>query len=219
MRAGGVAAAAGQLDLDGVRGGGDGTYPGADLSHLDPGVAVQRQDPGILLEDALLDAALGAAGHGFLGRLEDDPHGTAQRRLLVHPLQDQGRAEHGRGVDIVAAGVGDAVVLRGERQPGFLDDGQGVDVAAQGGGDRAVPDINRQARPFEAPGFEAGFLESLDELVRGAEFLEGELRVCVQVPPEGDQLRQERLEPRPHQCGGLSFSRVVAHRITLASGQ
>ena len=61
--------------------------------------------------------------------------------------------------------------------------------------------------------------EPLREPVGGAEFLEGELRVRVQVPAEVDQFRQQGFEPRAHQCGGLSFSRVVAHRITLASGQ
>ena len=74
----------------------------------------------------------------------------AQRRLLVHALQDQGDAEHGGGVDVVAAGVGHAVVLRGELKAGFLDDRQGVDVPAQCGGDGTLPDVDRQAGALEA---------------------------------------------------------------------
>ena len=153
------------------------------------------------------------ARHGLLGRLEDDADGAAQRGFLVHAVQHQGDAQHGGGVDVVAAGMGDAVVLRRERQARFLDDGQGIDVAAQGGGDGAFADVHGQAGAVQPPGLQAGGFEPFHELVSGAEFLEGQLGVRVQVPAEVDQFRQERLQPRPHQCGGLSFSSVIAHII------
>ena len=98
-------------------------------------------------------------------------------------------------------------------RPGFLDDRQGIDVAAQCGGDGALADVHGQAGALEPPRLQAGGFEPFHELVRGAEFLEGQFRVRMQVPAEIDQFRQERLQPRPHQCGGLGFSSVIAHII------
>ena len=82
---------------------------------------------------------------------------------------------------------------------------------AEGGGDGAFADIHGQAGAFEAARLQAGSLKPLRQPVRGAELLEGQLRVRMQVTAESDQLRQEGLQPRPHQSGGLSFSSVVAH--------
>ena len=67
--------------------------------------------------------------------------------------------------------------------------------------------------PSSRRGCEAGSFEPLHQLVRGPEFLEGEFRVRMQVTAEIDQFRQQGLQPRPHQGGGLSFSSVIAHRI------
>ncbi|ELT44296.1 hypothetical protein G205_12917 [Arthrobacter nitrophenolicus] len=119
-------------------------------------------------------------------------------------------------MNVVAAGVGDAVVLRRERQARFLDDGQGVDVTAQGGCDGAFADVHRKPGALKAAGFQAGLLEPFGQFVRGPVLLEGEFGVRVQVPAEFDQFRQERLEPGRHQGGGLGFSSVITHFITLA---
>src|SRR6478752_7444258 len=100
--------------------------------------------------------------------------------------------------------------------PWFLDDGGGVDVAAQRCGDGAFADIHGQAGAFEPAGAQPGGLQPLRKLVGSAELLEGQLRVRMQVPPEFDQFRQERFQPRRHQGGGLGFSSVIAHCFTLA---
>ena len=107
-------------------------------------------------------------------------------------------AEHRGRVDIVAAGVGDAVVLRGERQRGFLNDGQGVNIAAKRRGDGSFTDVNAQTGAFKPARRQSGSLKTLHQLVSGAEFLEGKLRVRVEIPAEVDQFRQERLQPWAH---------------------
>lgn len=45
-----------------------------------------------------------APSHGLLGRLEV-MRTRPPRAFLVHPMRDQGDAQHGGGVDVMAAGV------------------------------------------------------------------------------------------------------------------
>lgn len=126
-----MAATSRQFDFDGVRRRGDGADTRADLADVDTRIAVQRKNTRNALEHALLDAGQRTAGHGFFCRLEDDAHRSAQGGFLVHGVQHQRNAKHARGVDVMPARVGDAMVLRRERKPGLLDDGEGVDVSAQ----------------------------------------------------------------------------------------
>ena len=95
-----------------------------------------------IVERALGEHQLGAAalagGRPLLGGLEDEEDGAGE--LVADGGQGGGEAEADGGVDVVAAGVGDADLAAfelaapggGVRQVGLLDDGQGVHVGADG---------------------------------------------------------------------------------------
>ena len=91
------------LESDPDLGVGGGDRPGrhAHLAHPPVRIAVQGEDAVHVLDHPFLHAVLGAAGHGLLCRLEDQPHGPGRR------VGDQqfGRAEQHRRVGVVAAGV------------------------------------------------------------------------------------------------------------------
>jgi hypothetical protein len=78
------------------------------------------------------------------------------------------------------------MVLRGKRQPGFLDDRQGIDVAPQCRGDRSFADVHGQAGALKPPRRQAGSFEAFHELVRRPEFLEGKFGVRMKIPAEID---------------------------------
>ena len=158
---GGVAALGGHRDGHRVRGGGDGPDARADLADVDLGVAVQRVDLLDAVEDALVDRRLGAAGLDLLGGLEDAAHPDRQLAGVVERLERQRGAVQGGGVDVVAAGVRDAVALGGEGQPGRLRHGQGVEVGAQADAApaplaRVGADVDDEAGALEQPRVEPG---------------------------------------------------------------
>ena len=68
--------------------------------------------------------------HGLLGGLEEEEN--IARDLLAALCQQLRRAEQHRRVDVVAAGVHDALVHAGKRKAGLLMDGQRVDIGAEG---------------------------------------------------------------------------------------
>ena len=94
VRAGGVAARAGEGDLDRVGGRGERAGAHADQAGRQLRVAVQRVDRGDVLERTGRDH-LGRAGrHALLGRLEDQPDPAGQLALLgpAGPGPGRGRA-------------------------------------------------------------------------------------------------------------------------------
>ena len=180
----GVPAVGAQVDAD--LGVGRGDRPGghAGLAHAPVRIAVQGDDPVDAGDDALLDAVLGAARHGLLGGLEDQPDGPGRRIGDEH----RGRAEQHRGVGVVPARVADPGGLRGERLARLLGHGQGVDVRAQGhhvvagrvrGGRHVAPEPGPEV---EAVYLEAHRLELGRDVRGGGGLLEGELGVLVDVP-------------------------------------
>lgn len=206
VRAGGVAAGAVEGDLEAVAGGGDGAHPEADLPGVDPGVAVDGDDPADALQDPGLDRVGGTAGQDLLGGLEDQPHGVRQEALAVELGEDQSGAEDGGGVDIVSAGVG-AVGHGGAVGDGLdVGDGQRVEVAADRQHGQALgpgadvtdePGAGRQDLRREAGRLQAG-------LERGGrtELLVPELGVHVQVPAEGDEFGAQGFGQRSGQGDG-----------------
>ena len=198
MRAGGVAAAAAEFNPDGVRCRGDGADPGAYLSYVHTGIAVQRQDTGHPVQGALLDDGERTAGHDFLRGLENHPHPSAQLAGGVKLCQHAGNTEHDSGVDIVPAGMGDAGVHGGEGQPCFFQDRQGVNVCSQCQPEGTVANVHDGAGTFQPLGRKAGVFEGLHNAVGGPEFFQGQLGMRVEVPPEIDQLAQERSHASPY---------------------
>ena len=126
-------------------------------------------------------------------------------------LQHLGDAEQGGGVDVVAAGVHQAGMRAGERQAaGFLDR-QRVHVGADRqhrAGPAALdqPDhagladlrLVRDAEPGQLAGDDAG----------GADFLEAELRMRVDVPADLDQLLFDPLGEVADGGGGVVGKRL-----------
>lgn len=79
-----------------------------------------------VLHDARRHQRPCAAGHGILAGLEDELHRT--RKGVPHMAQGLGRAQQHGGVQVVAAGVHDALRLAGKGHAGLLVDRQRVDV-------------------------------------------------------------------------------------------
>ena len=80
------------------------------LPDVDPGVAVQRQDARHAVQDALLDARASAPPGMVSSAGWKITRTRAGNRLQIELAQDQCDTQHHRGVDVVAAGMADAVV-------------------------------------------------------------------------------------------------------------
>ena len=106
--------------------------------------------------------------------------------------QHQAGAEHGRGVHVVAARVRDARHRRGVRQAGLVRQRQGVEVGPQRHRrpDRLAGLRCRRAAPVpgSSTGSSPASLKPVGDALGGAELGPADLRVGVQVAPEGDQL-------------------------------
>ena len=105
-------------------------------------------------------------------------------------LQDPGGYQLDGGVAVMAAGVHDAGVLGGEGEAGLLLDGEGVNVAAEHDGlPRAAALQNAHHAGFQVTlrGDAQGFQVVLND-PGGAEFLQPQLRMGVEVPAQGDKL-------------------------------
>ena len=112
MRCGrdGVAAPAGEGDLDLVGRGRDRSHAQADLPDVERRVAVQREDAVDPDEPVLGDDVLGPTGHDLLGGLEDEPGADpGGHEAVLDGAQRECRADEGRGVHVVPARVADAV--------------------------------------------------------------------------------------------------------------
>ena len=106
--------------------GGEGVARDLGGHHVD---AVRRRHPAAGgVEDALVDHQAGAVP-ALLARLEHEDHVAGE--LLAVRAQHPGGADEHRGVQVVAAGVHDAVDAAAELQAGLLLHRQRVHVAAQ----------------------------------------------------------------------------------------
>ena len=152
VRSGGMAALAGDLDVDAVargqqRAGADGELADGDARHVVHAVDLLDAPA---LHQAVVHHGL-AAGAALLGRLEDDDGGAVEVARLAQILG--GAQQHGR-VPVVAAGVHVARRLGGVGQAGDLRHGQRVHVGAHADhlarGGLATPDDADHARPADA---------------------------------------------------------------------
>ena len=87
-------------------------------------------------------------------------------------------------MDVVAAGVHDAGILRGVSEPGLFGDGQGVDVGSQHDGSPQVAasfDFGQYAGSGDRTAGDACLAERLGDEAGALRFAERELRVAVQV--------------------------------------
>ena len=138
-----------------------------------------------ILAAALLHHAL-AAAHGLLRRLEEELDRAG--KLLLHLLAETAQAEKDGGVNIVAAGVHDAVVERAVVPALVLLERKRVDVApdAHHIAGLFAPDDGQNAGVgaglvLDAPGVQVGADAFLRLLLVSAQ-----LGVPVQIPADGD---------------------------------
>ncbi len=159
-------------------------------------VIVMDADHEVRLREALEEAVLehrccaAAGAGGFLGRLADEHQRPVPLLAMIdHPPRRAGPCGH---VEVVAARMhhrhGDAgEVLHHrrarKRHAGLLGDGQRIELRAQHhGGPGAVLQQRHDARPADAGGHvEAERLQPGSQLRRRLHFLEGELRVAMDV--------------------------------------
>ncbi|MNT17612.1 hypothetical protein D3C72_1527700 [compost metagenome] len=149
--------------------------------HGEDGVA------GVLREQPVFHHALGAA-QPFFGGLEDQVERAVE---LAMPGQVVRRGQEHRRVAVVAAGMHDALVAAGVRQAGGLLDGQRVHVGPQS---QALAAVAAAQLPYDAGAAQpalhviAPLRQALRHQVAGAEFLEAEFGMAVDVPADRDEL-------------------------------
>jgi hypothetical protein len=124
---------------------------------------VRRHDGADVTEAGLLaHDGLRSRRVGLLARLVEGEKGLAERPLRAAGGAEEGR--EGRHVEVVAAGVHEAVI-GGERRPGLFEYGEGVQLRAHGDGTPAsLPRAGEEAGTghgldvggFEGLGHEAG---------------------------------------------------------------
>jgi hypothetical protein len=164
---------------------------------------------------------LGRAGrHALLGRLEDQPDPAGQLALLVQLGQGQPEAEQHGGVHVVTAGVRDVRHRGPVRHVLGVLQRQRVQVGAEGDHPVARTDVaddavalgqqlRREPGHGQLPGDQRGRLELV---VR-------QLRMRVQVPPDGHQLgaagRQPAVELAGQRVGAGRRAREGSHRRAL----
>ena len=147
VRAAGVAAAAGEPDLEASAA----PVSGPSRSPTRPTSMVGSQCRQKMRLDAVERAerpsAAGAAGHDLLGGLEQQPHAPGQQPAACTSASARPAPSRAGGVDVVTAGVGDA------RRPGCATgrsvsvvDRQRVEVGAQRHQPAAVAEVGDQAR-------------------------------------------------------------------------
>jgi len=130
----------------------------------------------------------GAAHGAFFRGLENEFDGA----LEIRALQQVGRAEeHGR-VDVVPAGVHDALRLGGKGNAGFFGDGQGVHIGAKDDGWAfAFCDRADDAGEGDAFGRDGQFAELRFDECGGLELGEAEFGILVQVAADRDEFVEE----------------------------
>ena len=182
LRAGAVAALAGDGDVE-ERGAGEADAgAGGELADRHAGAVVQAVDgvAGEALEQAVLQHGLGAAA-AFLGGLEDEVDGAVE---VARFGQVFGGAEQHGGVAVVAAGVHAAGDLAGVRQAGGFLHRQRVHVGAQADRGLAVAvaqHADDAGLADAAMHLDAPLLQFARDQVGGAEFLQPEFGMGMDV--------------------------------------
>ncbi len=166
------------------------------------------------LEHPGLDQGGGAAGHGLLGGLEDQPHGPLESLVSSQGREGQAGAQGDHRVQVVAAGVaepfdrGPVGHVLGVVQP------ERVDVAPDGHHRSARAHVAHHAGAGGAhAGVETRLEQALLEHPGGAVLLPRGLGVGVEVSAEGDQLA---LQGRHHlgDAGGAATTAAVGPAST-----
>ena len=132
MRARGVAAAAGEPDLELVGRSGDRTLADPDLAEVEGRVAVEAEDLVDLVEGAELDERGRATRHDLLGGLEQQAYAAGQLAAAVHLGQGEAGADQAGRVHVVPARVRDAGAGADPGVGGQVVDRERVEVGAQG---------------------------------------------------------------------------------------
>ena len=131
-----------------------------------------------------------AAGHRVLARLKDELDGTGE--LVAHMAERLGRAEQHRRVQVVAAGVHDALVHAGKRKAGLLMDGQRVDIGTEGdalaGAFGAVDQADDGGGQRLLNLIDAHLLQLTADQGTGAHLGHADLGVGMDVTADGNQL-------------------------------
>jgi hypothetical protein len=130
-------------------------------------------------------------GNDFFGRLEDQTHGRPLCRQGVEvPLERQTRTEDCGRVEVMTAGVGDPVTLRGERQVGSFGHRQGVQVRPQPHAVCRVdrPEVRHQSAAGKQPHPDPGGPQPVRDEGGGADLASPQLGVRMDVAAERDEL-------------------------------
>ncbi len=179
VRPGRVTARTAELDLDLVAGGGDRADPGPDLADLEPGIAVQSEDPVDRRDAAGCQHVKRPARH-LLRWLEDQSHLAGQCSGCGSPRKEQAGSEQDRGVHVVTAGMAGTGIQRPVRNILLINDRQGVDVGSK-------RDCSGAFRQDSGP--QSGGLKPDRDPAGRAVLGVTDLRMGMQVPAELDQLR------------------------------
>ena len=198
LRPRGVTAGAAQGDVHLVDRGGNRPDLEGDLADIGSRVAVQRVDLGQVVQHAALNRVEGSPRAGLLRRLEDQPDASGQQVKVPEPGQHDADSEQDRGVHVVPACVANSGVLGGVVDVLAVGDGQGVDVGAQSHQTGGVVEATRQhiAVGAGADGkhlrHQPGPLELVDDESCGAMLVVSDLRMGVNIAPDGDQALIQR---------------------------
>ena len=151
-----------------------------------------------VLHDARRHQRPCAAGHGVLTGLEDKLHRTGE--AVTHMAQRLGRPQQHGGVQIVAAGMHHTLGLAGKGYARLLVDGQGVDIGAErhalAGALAAVEQAHHGGGQGLLDLVHAHLLQLPPDEGAGAHLLHPQLRVGVDVPPDGGQLLKNTVNKR-----------------------
>ena len=199
------------MDLEVVHGGHAVAAVHADIGGVQGSPDVQAEDGVHTVQHAVLHIVLRAVAD-LLGRLEDELH-LAASQLVLHVAEDLGRTQEHGHVVVVAAGVHDAVVLRGKGQAGALLDGQGVDVRAEHDGLAGAAGVQRGDEAGvvrEGLHLQAHGLHVLHQGLGGLKLLEAQFRVLMVVSASLDDIRGVLLR----KCSDVHF--LLSFALKLA---
>jgi hypothetical protein len=197
-----VAARAGQLDLDRVRGRGERAGAHPDQAGRQLRVAVQREDRGDVLERAGRDHLRRPGRERLLGGLEDQPDPAGQLTALGELGQRETEAQHDRGVHVVAAGVRHVLHGRAVRHVLEVGQRQRVQVGPEGDHPVALTDVADQTVAFgQHLRLEAGHRELPGDQCGSFELVVRAFRMRVNMAPNRYQLRASGGEPAVELAG------------------
>jgi gamma-glutamyltranspeptidase/glutathione hydrolase len=183
-----VAALADDLDLEDVRAGGERPLLQADRPGLQVGVGVESDDRLDPLHGVPADHVERAAGDDLLRRLEDEPDAAGE--AVPEPVADDRHPGEDGDVEVVPAAVHDVGHPRGPGDVLLVVDADPVELAPHRDERSPLPAAHVGEEPGAVvPAGDADplLLEELRDVGRGVVLLAAQLRVAVEVPPEGGE--------------------------------